>query len=211
MAKKRSNFVDNLEKMKVRLTFIEPLLGTIAQDPEIYDQFIGSKHPDGTPEDERLAQMELSEAIEKDTTGFLRQDGKPCLWDYQIRGFFKETQGGFNRIGPAASNKHYMQAYKKVVDKLVFVKPRIIPLILPKGAEITMCQRPLRGSTPKGETVSLVKSEDVPAGTTIDVEIGVLNVKLFDDVCSWLDYGVLSGLGQWRNSGKGRFSWEDIG
>lgn len=23
----------------------------------------------------------------------------------------------------------------------------------------------------------------------------------------WLDYGILRGLGQWRNSGKGRFSY----
>jgi hypothetical protein len=26
----------------------------------------------------------------------------------------------------------------------------------------------------------------------------------------WLDYGCLRGLGQWRNSGKGRFFWERI-
>lgn len=25
-----------------------------------------------------------------------------------------------------------------------------------------------------------------------------------------LDYGVLRGLGQWRNSGKGRFEWEEV-
>lgn len=26
----------------------------------------------------------------------------------------------------------------------------------------------------------------------------------------WLDYGKLRGIGQWRNSGKGRFEWEEI-
>jgi len=26
----------------------------------------------------------------------------------------------------------------------------------------------------------------------------------------WLDYGKLKGFGQWRNSGKGRFSYEII-
>ena len=25
-----------------------------------------------------------------------------------------------------------------------------------------------------------------------------------------LDYGILRGFGQWRNSGKGRFVWEEI-
>lgn len=27
-------------------------------------------------------------------------------------------------------------------------------------------------------------------------------------VREWLDYGVLRGIGQWRNSGKGRFTYE---
>ena len=30
-------------------------------------------------------------------------------------------------------------------------------------------------------------------------------------VREWLDYGQLRGLGQWRNSGKGRFTWEELG
>lgn len=27
----------------------------------------------------------------------------------------------------------------------------------------------------------------------------------------WLDYGKWSGIGQWRNSGKGRFLWAELG
>ena len=27
-------------------------------------------------------------------------------------------------------------------------------------------------------------------------------------VLEWLDYGILRGIGQWRNSGKGRFTYE---
>jgi hypothetical protein len=29
-------------------------------------------------------------------------------------------------------------------------------------------------------------------------------------VREWLDYGRLRGIGQWRNSGRGRFTWEEI-
>ena len=29
-------------------------------------------------------------------------------------------------------------------------------------------------------------------------------------VREWLDYGKLRGLGQWRNSGKGRFEWKEV-
>ena len=29
-------------------------------------------------------------------------------------------------------------------------------------------------------------------------------------VREWLDFGCFNGLGQWRNSGKGRFTWEEL-
>lgn len=31
-----------------------------------------------------------------------------------------------------------------------------------------------------------------------------------ETVREWLDYGQLRGLFQWRNSGKGRFTWEEV-
>ena len=31
-----------------------------------------------------------------------------------------------------------------------------------------------------------------------------------ETVREWLDYGRLRGLFQWRNSGKGRFEWEEV-
>ena len=59
----------------------------------------------------------------------------------------------------------------------------------------------------QGERVSLVSSEVVAAGTEFDVEIKTLVDSLDKLVEQSLDYGSLKGLGQWRNSGKGRFSW----
>ena len=40
----------------------------------------------------------------------------------------------------------------------------------------------------------------------------VIDLTLLDDshekaVREWLDYGILRGIGQWRNSGKGRFTY----
>lgn len=53
-------------------------------------------------------------------------------------------------------------------------------------------------------------SEEIPAGATCEFRV----VCLCDDhekaVREWLDYGRFSGIGQWRNSGKGRFVWEEI-
>ena len=37
-----------------------------------------------------------------------------------------------------------------------------------------------------------------------------LDESLEDVVRECLDYGQLRGLAQWRNSGKGRFAWEEI-
>ena len=46
----------------------------------------------------------------------------------------------------------------------------------------------------------------VPPGSTLDFEIKIFARDLIPYVQMWLQYGVLRGLGQWRNSGKGRFS-----
>lgn len=45
-------------------------------------------------------------------------------------------------------------------------------------------------------------------------EVGVIEgmdaVEDAETVREWLDYGALRGLFQWRNSGKGRFEWEEV-
>lgn len=92
----------------------------------------------------------------------------------------------------------------------VFVEQRKIPFKLPDGAECGRCERPLRASSASGERVALAASETVPAGTVLEFSILVMNPKDAETVREWLDYGRLRGLFQWRNSGKGRFEWEEV-
>ena len=67
----------------------------------------------------------------------------------------------------------------------------------------------MRAPTPQGERVALVNSEEIPAGSSIELDIVMLDEKAHKDiVLEWLDYGRLRGIGQWRNSGKGRFTYE---
>ena len=99
-----------------------------------------------------------------------------------------------------------LRAYKQDIDGLIFVSPREIPIIF--DGEIGVCQRPLRASTPMGERVALASSEEVPAGATIEFEVTCLDDDHVAAVPEWLDYGRMRGLGQWRNSGKGRFEYE---
>ena len=110
--------------------------------------------------------------------------------------------------GGSKSISSTLKAYKKVIAGQIFVFPRQIPIIF--NGEIDTCERPLRAETPKGERVSLACSESIPAGAWMEFEIKCLNETHYDLVREWLDYGFLSGLGGWRGSGKGRFSWVEV-
>ena len=133
-------------------------------------------------------------------------DGTPFLYDYQIKGFLKDTVGGLRKVKNTQSSK--IKAYKKEIDKLIFPEPRCIPILF--DGNITECQRPLRAQTMQGERVSLAISESTPAGATVEFTITMLSDEHEALVRECLDYGRFSGIGQWRNSGKGRFTWEEI-
>ena len=192
--------------MKVKLTLTEEMLGTKAANPDVFADFIASKHPSGTPQKDELDNAEHRE--ESGTTIFHRQNGVVGIYDYQIKGFFKDACGACNRFDKEfRRNLDKLPAYKSKIDGCIFVTPRFIPIILPEGAEVGLCERPLRADTAQGPRVSVVRSETVPAGSTIEFEVAVLSKELVPHVELWLDYGKLRGLGCWRNSGKGRFTF----
>ena len=200
-----------MKEMKVRITFIEPILGTQPADPELHTRFIASKAPDHQTMAEEVEAMGAAEVEERSKTIFPKmEDGTPFLWDYQIKGFFKDSCGMLRRVSSSKSKK--LTAYKKEIDGLIFVEPRRIPLWMPSDLDLTAtdCQRPLRAQTPQGERVALAHSEEAPAGTYIEMTITCLKDELMPLVVEWLNYGRLRGIGQWRNSGKGRYVWEEI-
>lgn len=196
-----------MTEIKIKVTFTEELLGTASGNPELHKDYIASKSPDAATIDEEVAAIGVDETIEKAMTVFPRtDDGRPFIYDYQWKGFFKEAAAALKKVKGTESEK--LKAYKKEIDRLIFVTPRRIVLDLPEGGKIGNCQRPLRASTPQGERIALSNSETVPAGTTCE-----FTVKCYVDndeklVREWLDYGAWGGTGQWRNSGKGRFNWE---
>lgn len=196
-----------MKEMKVRITFFEEILGTASADPEIHATYIASNAPDAPSRKEEVEAIGVEEVIEKSMTVFPRgNDGEPILWDYQIKGFFKNAAKAFGYVG----GKSKLTAYKSKIDNLIFIKERQIKLQLPEGAKIGSCQRPLRASTAQGERVALANSESCPAGTVIEFTIMTMVDDLMKNIIDWLDYGKLNGIGQWHNSGKGRFEWTDI-
>ena len=196
-----------MKKLHVKVLYTEELLGTASANKEIHSEFIASKAPDAPSREEEVAALGADAVEEKAMTVFPRMDdGTPHLWDYQIRGFFKESCSMLRRADGTKSKN--LKAFKKEIDGLVFVEPRKIPLIIPDGETVGNRQRPLRASTAQGERVALANSETVPAGTTQEFDVVLLKEDLEPLIAEWLDYGKYHGTGQWRNSGAGRFLFE---
>jgi hypothetical protein len=196
-------------KVKVSLVFTEEALGTASANPDIYREFIESKRPpdaNGNGNEEVEALPTVDEEVARSMTVFSRdEDGvTPILWDYQIKGFFKDACGML-RYGDEGESKA-MKAFKKRIDGAIFVQPRRIRLVLPEGGKMGTCSRPLRAQTAQGDRVALAHSETVPVGTRCEFIVVLLAADMIGPLQEWLEYGALRGLAQWRNSGKGRFS-----
>ena len=195
--------------MKVEITFTEPVLGTLAGDPEIATEFILAKNAEGVAADEVEA-LPDAEAIEKSSTIFPRMDGVPFIWDYQWKGFFKSA---FEVL--CTGDQHTKESLKKArisiwmlqktVDKMIFVNPRRTPVIF--EGKTDFLERPLRGKTMKGERVCLARSERIPTGATCEIEIKTLNQNLWPYIEESLDYGELMGMLQWRSGPFSDFLW----
>lgn len=75
--------------MKVRVTFTEAMLGTWPSNENVARDFIASKAPDAATVEDEIAAIGADAVAEKGKTVFPRVDGKPVLYDYQIKGFLK--------------------------------------------------------------------------------------------------------------------------
>jgi hypothetical protein len=194
-------------RMKIKVTLIEEQLGTACSDPDVHAEFIASKAPDAMSTEEEVVAIGVDEVIKKGKTIFPRtEDGKVFFYDYQFKGMFKDACSMLFKCNWSVSSK--ISNFKKVVDGMMFVEPRQIIFNIPESGVVGDCQRPLRADTAQGPRVCLANSETVPAGSSLEFEVFLLNIRHRNLVVEWLDYGFLRGLGQWRNSGKGRFTYE---
>ena len=207
-----------MKLLRVKLTFMDDILGTLPSNEDVYRDFIGSKAPDASTVEDEVESLGVDAVVEKGTTVFPRTaDGLPFLYDYQVKGFFKDACSMLSRVAvkdpvtkkkKACNESSKLTAYKKVIDGLIFVEPREI--VLQTDKPVSLCQRPLRAQTAQGERVALSSSESISAGATAEFTVRCLSDDHEAAVREWLDYGYLRGIGQWRNSGKGRFRWEEL-
>ncbi len=190
---------------KLTVVFETPVLGS-QPTRDIATEYLAKKNGfNELPEDEVEL---LPDALERGTTVFHRlQDGQPCLANYHILGFLKESgkvQNG--RVTNGVKN------LRSKVGANIFVSPRFIPLILPAGQTVDYLERPLRAETALGPRVALARSEMLPEGTSFTCHLEVMESELKEETLrDLLDYGWYRGLGQWRSSGAyGTFRYDLI-
>lgn len=104
-----------MKEIKVKLTFTEAVLGTYPGNPDIYREFIGGNAPDANTLEDEVAALGVEGVVEKGKTIFPKlDDGTPFFYDYQIKGFFKDTCGGLRR--PAACQGNKIQRYQGIQE-----------------------------------------------------------------------------------------------
>lgn len=184
-----------MEKREIKIELITDLLGTVPKSKEIYTDFIATKNPNGVNSEE----FQTIEEIEsKGWTGFHSDENGLFVYDYFIKGFFKNA-------GNVLKDIVKIKALRSKITDYVFVFPRKIYI---KKEVDGVLERPLRAQTMQGPRVSLAKSDFIKAGNTITFTVGLLPHKeiTWDVIDELMEYGELQGLGQNRGGGYGRFS-----
>ena len=190
------------DRFRLKVTFETSVLGTQTQK-DIASRYIQEKAKaaglDVQDEDETLPEM-----LDRGTSVFHKlSDGTPILYDYMVKGFLKDVALTFNGKLCGIRNA------RSKVENFVFVTPRRIVLNVPNGSETGYCERPMRNTTAIGQPVSLIRSEELPAGTNFECELEVLPGEINEEYLrEILSYGTRRGLGQWRTGGHGRFKFE---
>ena len=209
---------------------VRVLHDALADDPaKVADEL--ASHPNADLTEEVLATLSPEERTALQTTVFARsttdvspvfKTGPISLKDYVFRGFFKEAILVQIELGQSPISKW---GVRRLVDNAVFVNPRYVPF-LRDGKPIYepdgYCERPLRVEMGMGSSkVCLARSEQIAEGATLTFDVHLLipqgekaekksmmyglNREVIEAA---LEYGSLKGLGQWRNSGMGRFSYK---
>jgi hypothetical protein len=205
-------------KYDLEIRFTEDILASSPANPEVYKEYIASRAPAPppapaaeadaeaeTPGTDEVATLPPDKTEEKGWSVFHKDPNGLFIFEYHIKGFFKEASAATTRI-PACKSK---------IDKWLFVAPRRIYFerdgaCIPKPEDVL--ERPIRMMTMQGPRTS-VKRSDMLLGNGIQVkcQLTVLPLgqsEITENVLrTWLDYGQYVGISEWRNGGYGRFEY----
>src|SRR5574344_2645211 len=118
-----------MKYLKIKAEFIEEALGLCASDKEVHKTYIASRAPEAPSRPEKITEEidalgDIDEVAQKQMTVFPKEkDGTPFFWDYQLRGFFKDSAGALQR----AKGEEFSQAtcklkaYKQIIASSTFL------------------------------------------------------------------------------------------
>ena len=250
--------------MHVEIMWTEKALGTSPNNKELLTDYIASQAPDAKSMQEEIDAFGEEEVLNKQLNVYpkgefsydpevrryydvldRRVDPKeyenldkvqdvPYYYNYQIRGFFKDSCGLMQKAEAKdeegkktkTTESGKLTSYKKVIDGGIFVFPRRIAIDIPEyyldddgitmipsrdeNGKLRVVQRSLRTSGPSGERVAIAASEMIPAGSTMKFTIGMTSPKFKPAIIEWLNYACVHGISGWRNSGLGTCVWREI-
>jgi hypothetical protein len=174
------------------ITLTEPLLGGVPKRKDVYTRYVAMTT--GGAEDETFEEVE-----EAGWTGFYTDEkGRPCLMDYQIKGYLKEVANILRpQLGVPNLRSH--------VENAVYVFPRKV--VIAEHVADEPFERPMRVMTVQGPRTTVARSDYVDAGASFSVELRLMrNMKVTEDILRTIvGFGEIRGLGRWRNGSYGRF------
>lgn len=205
-------------ELKVALTLTDEMLGTLSSNVNIWEDYQskGVASEEAKSEERKLVEESIAKSNDQAQTIFLRQGDDIVIPAYMLKANLKEASRAMIQVDGSLTHK-ISSAYVSKIVQLVFVQPKYLKCVLPPGATVGTCQRPLITNGPQGKRTALAKSETIPAGTKIYAtitclaeKVGKVSIQTNDWIEELLRYGALYGLGQWRNSGKGTFTFEYV-
>jgi hypothetical protein len=189
-----------VNSMVVTVRLINPMLGTVPKSKHVYTDYVESKKPtNGTADLSEVEAETVMEALEaKGWTGFHADENGLFVYDYFIKGFFKNA-------GNILKDQLKVKNLRSKLDNNLFIFPRRVSLgkKLPDGC----VERPIRCQTMQGPRVTIAKSDSVDAGTEFSFEVVWLETSDVKEekLKKMLGYGKLQGFGQFRGGGYGQF------
>lgn len=101
--------------MKVKITLLEEVLGSSPSNEDLLATYIASKAPTSDLTAEEVDNIKAQNAEERITVFPKTADGTPFLYDYQVKGMFKDSckmlakAGNHCRFGAAAGCARFSQ------------------------------------------------------------------------------------------------------
>lgn len=139
----------------------------------------------------------------------------PMIGDHMIYGYMKAASSAIARTLPKknATILQSMAYTNEIINTHVRCTEQFIcfdkDIKRTKEGRPAYLQRSLRAQTAQGDRITLAKSEVVPAGAKLKFTLNVLEGSPLEvsHIKRIFDHGCFFGLGQWRNSGHGMFSY----